>query len=303
MIEKLVKKWERHAIPGFMRYIVLLYAAGFLVGIINQSFYYEWLMLDIDKVLEGQIWRLVTFIIQPMSGSGLLMEALMLFIYYSIGTSIERLRGASRFNLFYFNGVIINIVCQVIIYIGTYLYYGVGLSYPVSLTYFNNTLFLALALMLPDMTFLLMFFIPVKAKYFVIIYAVMFGYQIFEGFYASPLIGICTLLLITAAVYNMLLFYRPWGKHIPGQRKRQKAFMNNFSDGIRYNRANNAGPAGNRTAPGNVTPFPGTVTRHKCAVCGRTERDGYDLEFRFCSKCNGNYEYCMEHIGNHTHVE
>ena len=136
MIEKLVKKWERHKIEGFMKYIVLLYAAGFIVGIINPLFYYEWLMLDIDKVLEGQVWRLLTFIIQPMDRSSIFMEALMLFVYYSIGTSIERLRGASRFNLFYFNGIIINIVCQIIIYVGTYLYYGYGLSYPVSLTSF-----------------------------------------------------------------------------------------------------------------------------------------------------------------------
>ncbi len=300
MIEKLVKKWERHAIEGFMKYIVILYAAGFIVGIINPYFYYDWLMLDIQKILEGQVWRVVTFIIQPMSGSGILMEALMLFIYYSIGTSIERLRGAARFNLFYFNGVIINVVCQIIIYVGTYLYYGYGMSFPVSLTYFNNTLFLALALMLPNMTFLLMFFIPVKAKYFVFIYAATFAYYIFEGFRSSVLVGLCTALLILAAVFNMLLFYRPWGSGIPGQRKRQNAFNKAYASGMQYRPTGNTRGNG---ATGNVYPFPGTVTRHKCAVCGRTEKDGYDLEFRFCSKCNGNYEYCTDHINNHKHVE
>lgn len=35
---------------------------------------------------------------------------------------------------------------------------------------------------------------------------------------------------------------------------------------------------------------------HKCAVCGRTEKDGDDLVFRYCSKCNGNYEYCQDHL-------
>ena len=297
MIEKLVKKWERHAIPGFMKYIVLLYAAGFLVGIINPLFYYEWMMLDIDKVLDGQVWRLITFIIQPMDRSSILMEAIMLFVYYSIGNSIERLRGASRFNLFYFNGIIINIVCQIIIYVGTYLYYGYGLSYPVSLTYFNNTLFLALALMLPDMTFLLMFFIPVKAKYFIFIYALTFGYQIYEGFSASVLVGLCMTLLIIAAIFNMLLFYRPWGNKLPGQRRRAKAFKKGFVGGMNYRQPGSEGVSAG------VYPFPGNISRHKCAVCGRTERDGDNLEFRFCSKCNGNYEYCMDHISNHTHVE
>ncbi len=305
MIEKLVKKWERHAVPGFMKYIVILYAAGFVVGMINPLFYYEWLMLDFDKVFEGQVWRLLTFIIQPLNQTNILFEAIMLFVYYSIGMSIERLRGASRFNLFYFNGVILNILSQA-------LFYGIAnallesrnaiplVDYPVvSLSYFNTTLFLALALMLPDMTFLLMFFIPVRAKYFVIIFAVEFGIDLYYAFNAGWYNGVCTLVLILAAVFNMLLFYRPFGNRSRGQRKRQNEFQKAFTSGMQYKPSNNTGNA----APNNVYPFPGTVTRHKCAVCGKTERDGYDIEFRFCSKCNGNYEYCMEHINNHKHVE
>lgn len=42
---------------------------------------------------------------------------------------------------------------------------------------------------------------------------------------------------------------------------------------------------------------------HKCAICGRTEADDPTLEFRFCSKCDGNYEYCQEHIFTHEHVK
>ena len=49
--------------------------------------------------------------------------------------------------------------------------------------------------------------------------------------------------------------------------------------------------------------MPEGITRHKCAVCGKTENDGEDLVFRFCTKCNGNYEYCSEHIYTHEHVK
>ena len=41
---------------------------------------------------------------------------------------------------------------------------------------------------------------------------------------------------------------------------------------------------------------------HKCAVCGRTDTDYPNLEFRYCSKCVGNYCYCMDHINNHVHI-
>ena len=43
--------------------------------------------------------------------------------------------------------------------------------------------------------------------------------------------------------------------------------------------------------------------RDKCAICGRTELDDPNLEFRFCSRCNGNYEYCQDHLFTHTHVK
>ena len=46
-----------------------------------------------------------------------------------------------------------------------------------------------------------------------------------------------------------------------------------------------------------------SAATHRCAVCGRTEKDGDDLVFRFCSKCNGNYEYCQDHLFTHEHVK
>ena len=45
------------------------------------------------------------------------------------------------------------------------------------------------------------------------------------------------------------------------------------------------------------------ITKHRCAICGRTELDGDMLEFRFCSKCKGNHEYCSDHLYTHTHIE
>ena len=42
---------------------------------------------------------------------------------------------------------------------------------------------------------------------------------------------------------------------------------------------------------------------HKCAVCGITDADDPNMEFRYCSKCNGYYCYCMKHINNHVHVQ
>ena len=43
--------------------------------------------------------------------------------------------------------------------------------------------------------------------------------------------------------------------------------------------------------------------RHKCCICGRTELTNPELDFRYCSRCNGNYEYCSDHLFTHTHVK
>ena len=32
-------------------------------------------------------------------------------------------------------------------------------------------------------------------------------------------------------------------------------------------------------------------------------KDDPSLEFRYCSKCNGAYEYCNQHLFTHKHVE
>ena len=41
---------------------------------------------------------------------------------------------------------------------------------------------------------------------------------------------------------------------------------------------------------------------HKCAVCGITDADAPDMEFRYCSRCNGYYCYCADHIDRHVHI-
>ena len=40
---------------------------------------------------------------------------------------------------------------------------------------------------------------------------------------------------------------------------------------------------------------------YKCAVCGRTDRDYPELEFRYCSQCAGYHCFCQDHINNHVH--
>lgn len=292
-IQKLERKFGRFAVPNLMKYIIILYAAGFLINMVAPMFYYQYLMLDIDMILKGQVWRLVTFLIQPPEGSNLFFLFITLYLYFSIGTALERSWGTFRFNLYYVSGVLFNILAVVLIYVVAYLVNGLGYSYPITLSYINQSLFLAFAAMFPDMQFLLFFIIPVKVKYLAWFYVAILAYEVVTMLQGGMLVSVAVGISILVALANFLIFFfatRNYNKISPMERKRRAEFKKNVRDANQWD-------APLRKDGRQV------ITRHKCAVCGRTEQDDERLEFRFCSKCEGNYEYCTDHLFTHEHVK
>lgn len=281
-LNKLERKYGKYAIHNLMYYIVILQIVGVVLTIINPYFYYQYLSLDIAKVLHGQVWRLVTFIISPQSiGSpiDILFLAISLYLYYYIGRTLESVWGAFRFNIYYLGGILFNIVAAFIVY----FVFGELLSVYVTtqafgLTYVNYSLFLAFAALYPDMELLYMFFIPLRMKYL----GVLYGLYIVMDVYNALKIGNWGLAIaILVAILNFIIFFlctRNVRRFSPKEVKRKKQYRSQVQDATR-------------------------ATRHRCAVCGRTEQDDENLEFRYCSKCEGTYEYCMDHLFTHEHVK
>ena len=155
---KLERKFGRFAIPNLMYYIIMMYAAGFVMSLFNPYFYVQYLALDAAAILRGQVWRIVTFLVCPPQ-SGVLFALLAMYLYYSIGSTLERVWGTFRFNMFFFMGVLGHIIAA-------FLVYGVtGFSVPMSPYYLNESLFLAFALLYPDFQVMLFFVLPVKMKW------------------------------------------------------------------------------------------------------------------------------------------
>ena len=73
-LNKLERKFGRYAIPNLMNYIIILYGAGFVLNLLNPQFYSQYLSLNAEAILHGQVWRIVTFIIQPPSDLGALQR-------------------------------------------------------------------------------------------------------------------------------------------------------------------------------------------------------------------------------------
>ena len=284
LLNKLERKYGRYAIHNLMKYVVMLYGIGLVIGTIAPGLYNVGLSLNFDMIKKGQVWRLITFIIPNVSIYDILFVALAAYLYYMIGNALERAWGAFRFNVYFFSGVIFNILASWI----TYLLTGVSIS--PSLDYVYGTMFFAFAALYPNTQFLLYFLIPVKAKYLAWFDAALYIIMVVQYIMSKNYYAIIP---VVVSMANFLIFFFT-------TRNYRRISPKEFERKARFRRQMNAGRnTGNTTTQRGHT----VITRHKCAVCGRTELDDDRLEFRFCSKCDGNYEYCMEHLFTHEHVK
>lgn len=286
-INKLERRFGKYAIPNLMVYVIALYAVGFVLNMLNPSFYYQYLSLNAGAILHGQIWRIVTFIIQPPSTS-LIFIIFVLYMYYMLGIQLERVWGAFRFNLYFFSGMLFHVIAAILVYLVT------GVNLTMDTWYLNMSLFFAFAALYPDMQFLLFMVIPIKAKWLAVVDGLYFVYAIVQAFlpaYGGSIYGIyykANAVAAVVSILNFLIFFfssRNMQPYTPNQMRRKREYKKKMQQASR---------------PQNVYA---NGARHRCAVCGRTELDNPDLEFRYCSKCNGNYEYCQDHLFTHMHVK
>jgi len=295
-LKNLRKKFNRFCyvhrnkgIPNLMLYISIGNALVYIMTIFFRNpLLYELLCFDRGAILAGQVWRLFSYPLTYM-GSNPFVFLLILVCYYSLGRAIENMWGTLRFNLFYFSGVVLmDAYC---------LLFGGNAT----VAYLNLSLFLAYATMYPNAHFLLFYIIPVKAWIFAL---VDLGITLLTVISLSiPYFFFPDNLFPLVALGNYFLFF---GKDV----------LNVIPDTWQVNfrrlfRRKKAGPKGREK----IVPFPSagsyqaTVATpkvdytHRCTVCGRTDVTNPELEFRYCSRCNGYYCYCQDHIGNHTHIQ
>lgn len=285
------KKFGKYAIKNISIVLIAFYACGYMISLVNASAL-NYFTLDPYRILfKGQVWRLVSWLIIPPGGFNF-FTLLMLYFYYYIGTILERTWGTYRYNLYLLQGMIFTIAGAFALMGYMYLFQAdvvavngaenlfAVLSSMFSTYYVNMSIYLAFACTFPDMQVLLFFILPIKIKVIGIIYSLLLIYEFIAG-YGNAVLTAANRFVIGASMMNFLIFFftRRNMMHLsPKQIKRRQEFKHDVKKS---------------------TP----VTRHKCAICGRTEESNPELEFRFCSKCDGNYEYCQEHLFTHTHVK
>ena len=311
--ERFCYQHRSQGIPNLMLYIVLGNAVVYLMSLIaGNSVLYDALCFDRDLILQGQVWRLFTYVFTNYSASSnLLLVAVSMLCYFSLGRALENVWGTCKFNLFYLTGVLMMDIFAMALGGITVSYQGYLFdfsSYYSSMgSNLNLALFISYATMYPDAHFLLFYIIPVKAWIFALLDLVITFYEVFSMTY--PINCFPHNLFPLVALANYFLFF---GKDV----------LNVIPLSWRINARRLFHRGGKKTQPTATTqskpktiPFPSAGSHqatvatvkapytHKCTICGRTDVSDPDLEFRYCSRCNGYHCYCQEHISTHTHIQ
>lgn len=289
-LDKLDKKIGKYAPRRLIFVIIGLYAAGFVIDMFNPMIYVSYLSLDISMILKGQVWRIITWLMYP--SSSIFLFLLTAYMYYWIGSILEQAWGSFHFDLYYISGIIMHVVIALILYLIT------GVSYIVTPEFLNLSMFMAYAALFPERTVLFMFIIPLKSKWLAFIDLAYFTVAIIRGFINLPFLGINTSITATyyyisegiAAISSLIVFaiYYFSGKTSLRGSIKDKRRKNKFEKEF-------------KVVKSKVINKNNNVLIHKCEVCGRTNLTNPELEFRYCSKCNGVHEYCSDHIYTHKH--
>jgi len=272
------RKYSRYAIHNLSLYMLITFAVGYALEIIpaTQGLVY-WLQLEPGLILKGQVWRLFTWVLCTGGQENIFWIIISLYFYYSIGRTLEQVWGDYRYNVYIFSGLFYTVV-------GAFLMYGIlsfigyqdaNIGGFFSTYYVCMSIFLAFAATFPEMEVMLMFILPIKVKVLGIVYVIMMVIPMIGG-------GLFVAIPIVASLFNFIIFFFTGRKRI-GISRRQQQERVQFRAKMREAHSDQV--------------------RHKCAICGRTNVSNPELSFRFCSKCNGNYEYCEDHLFTHKHIE
>ena len=280
-VERFCARHPSFGIPNLMRYIVIGNVLVYVLSMLSRNAdaaALDFLAFNLSGLLHGEVWRLVSFVFVPGYGSPFSL-IIALYFYYWIGSTLEREWGTAKFTLYYAGGALLTVLGVIITSLITGNYYltlaGTG--------YVNLSMFLAFAVLFPEMTVLLFFIIPIKIKWLAIIDGVFFAFEILSAILSGNIVGAITPVL---ALLNFAIFATPHVRYL-----RQREQYRRSPGAVNYRRTVRQAQQQQRTAP----------YHHKCAVCGRTDTDYPDLQFRYCSKCAGYHCFCQDHIFSHVH--
>lgn len=271
LIDRLERKIGWIAIPGIVRIIMGMQVLVFVLGLVQMPSnvevsagmsplppLVEALMLDGDRILKGEVWRLVSFIFLPPTLDGIIMMLFAFIFTIFLGNMLENIWGSFRLTLYVLGGMIGMVAGEFIFPIfGGYLILGGG-----GYLLFMASLLFACAVYNPHFTVMLFGIIPVKLLWLAVFDAGIIILEILRVQHFQ--LGIA----IIVALGNFLVVFVPGLKAAIKMRAEVSARRRKFEE----------------------ARAPAMEAMHHCASCGKTEKDDEALVFRVT---DDGEEYCV----------
>lgn len=272
-VDRFCARHPKFAVPGLMRYMVGANIVLYLLQMFAGSGTLQFLALEPAAVLRGEVWRIFTYVLFPTSsGFWLLISCVF---YYWLGEALERIWGSAKFTIYYLSGTVFTALGTILVY----LIDGIPLQI-YGASYVNSALFFAYALYHSDAMVRIYFIIPIKMKWVAWFEGATYLINAIR-YIASGMLGMA--ILPAVALMNLFIFFSP-----ELYRRADYVKAKHRPEAIEFRKA--AKEQKKRRG-----------YNHKCSVCGRTDTEYPNLQFRYCSKCKGYHCFCEDHIFNHVH--
>ncbi|HSE40549.1 MAG TPA: rhomboid family intramembrane serine protease [Acidobacteriota bacterium] len=262
---KLLNRIERRlgedwGIPNLTIILIILQVIVYVLSFANKDILIGFYLIP-ELVLQGQIWRLISFLAVPPITNPI-FAFFFWYMFYLMGTALENHWGTFRYNVYFFIGYIATVAVS-------FLIPGI----PSSNGFLQASVFLAFAYLYPDFQILIFFLFPVKIKWLALLTWIGYLYTLIFVKEMLPK------LLVVASIMNFLVFF---ASDIVQRIKTGKRQME-FQAKRQVERARQQ------------QPF------HRCIVCGITDQTNPEMDFRYCPQCKDTPGYCSEHLPNHEH--
>ena len=263
LLDSLERRFGRYALRGIIGYIVFFQCIVFVVMLVNPE-YVSKLDLVPLQLMDGEWWRLVSFIIVPQTSS-VIMFLFSVMIMVMFMHRIEAAFGAFRMNLF----VLLFMVTQWIAaaFMLPSMEAVISGGSPVLLTpmpglFYHNLLFV-FAVLEPQMSILLFGIVPLTARIIAFVSAGLLLLQIIR-------VPQSWLSVLLALVPFFCFGLPPFIKQL-----RHRATV------------------GSRRTRFKANSLTVTDSFHRCHTCGRTDASDPELDFRIT---DDGIEYCSGHL-------
>ncbi len=256
-LDLLEKRIGRYSIPNITIYLVAGQAIVF-AGAWTQNIAIEPFLLIPERVLNGQLWRIISYVFVPMFNDPI-SQTFSLYIFYLMGSALEYYWGTFRYNFYLF-----------VAYVATVLVSFITPVFPASNMFIYTSVFLAFSFLNPNFELHLFFLLPIRIKWLALITWLGYLYVAIVGPWTSRFV-------MGASVCNFLLFF---GRDILQRMKSAKWKMSVQAEQFVDSRK----------------------PRHACVVCDKNSNTHPNVDFRYCSKCEGQHGYCPDHVFDHEHI-